>query len=309
MKNVLIIITVFTFLSVFVVSCGQKKNDNSSHKTNTIENSTSKKYSDKYLSVDLSNDWSVSEYGAHNKTYSIFSFKVDSRGNIYDDFNKDHQQIGEISKTTVDGMPAITRLQKYMQNKMKKCRVWLIYDGKNVISFNVAADENVFNDAEANSIMAKVKILNKGKNVKLPTKQNKEEYSKPDSYPADVIAKLKDVLSEDSILTEESLNNAMNAIIKMQQIDKADSNDSVINSIVTKYGFSSLDELLNKTLKPATTCAFIMNMIKNSADQQLDNISFIKDFILQNKVSAADLKFTYEHWDLVMKLYSISIKQ
>lgn len=308
MKKTAIIITVFAFLSILVISCGSDKSNDSSQEQDKAENSSVKAFSDQYLSVDLGDDWTVSEYGAHNRTYSIFSFKVDSKGNIYDDFNKDHEQVGEVSETTVDGMPAITRLQKFMQNSMKKGRVWLIYDGTNVISFNVAADENKFDDAMAQSIATKVKILNKGQNVKLPTSK-KAEFSKPDTFPEETINKLGDALSDNNLLTEETINKAMAVLKTMGQTNKEELKGNAADSIASQYGFSGLNDMLDKTLKPAITCATILNMIKNSKGQKTDATEFLKDFVSQNQVSVADLKFTYAHWDLVMKLYAVSNKK
>ena len=308
MKKTAIFFMMFAFSSMLIISCGSDKSNDASQTTEETNNASAKAYSDQYLSVDLGDDWIVSEYGAHNNTYSMFSFKVDSKGNIYDDFNKDHEQVGEVSETTVDGMPAITRLQKFMQNTMKKGRVWLIYDGTDVISFNIATDENNFDDAVAKSIAAKVKILNKGQNVKLPTSK-KAEFSKPDTYPEATINKLSDALSDNNLLTEEIINKAIDALSSMQQMNKDEFNDNVADSIAVQYGFGGLNDMLDKSLKPATTCAAILNTIKNSEEQNTDITEFLNGFISQNPVSAGDLKFTYEHWDLVMKLYTISSKE
>ncbi len=67
--------------------------------------------------------------------------------------------------------------------------------------------------------------------------------------------------------------------------------------------------MFNKTLKPAATCAAFLNIVKNGEDQKIDALPLLKGLVSQNPISAADIKFTYEHWDLVMKLYSQTSKE
>ncbi len=123
-----------------------------------------------YISVSLDNNWTVTGSGAHNNDgYSVFSYVVDSSGDIYKDFNQDHKQIGEITETTVDGMPAVTRIQEYKSNEIMRSRAYLIYDGKNIIAVTVAAPQEVYNDDTAKAIAEHISVLHKGENVTLPT--------------------------------------------------------------------------------------------------------------------------------------------
>lgn len=124
--------TVFIFAialtSLFFVSCGGSDNE---EQTKETEKTGPNIYKGNYLSFELEEDWDTSPNSAHNtKTgHSIFSFGVYSSGDIHNDFLVDHEQIGEITETIVDGMPALTRLQKYKQKEMRIGRVWLIYNG------------------------------------------------------------------------------------------------------------------------------------------------------------------------------------
>ena len=311
MKKLTLILTIFS-LSVFLWSCGGDKSDKTnSEKTEKTENTKTKTFSNKYLSVELTGDWTISKSSAKNSAqYSLYSFKEENTSNIYDAFNKDLEQIGDITETTVDGMPAVTRIQKFMQNDMKTSRVWLIYDGVNIISFNVAAPEKIFDDKIAKSIVAKVKILNKGQNVKLPTKE-KSEFVKPAEFPEQTLNNLKDVLVKDSFLSETIIQNALKTFTTLQDYDTLKVHDlnkearmAIADSIARLNGFDNVNVMFTKVLQPSLTCATVLGMIEKGGSQDNTNLMFLKDFLSQNKLSYADLKCTYENWDLIMELYS-----
>ena len=311
MKKLTLILTIFS-LSVILWSCGGDKSDKTtSEQTEKTDNATTKIFSNKYLSVELTGNWTISKYGASNdEKYSLFSFKEENTSNIYDAFNKDFEQIGDITETTVDGMPAVTRIQKFMQNEMKTSRVWLIYDGVNIISFNVAAPEKIFDDEIAKSIVSKVKILNKGQNVELPTKE-KSEFVKPTEFPEQTLNDLKDVLIEDSFLSKTIIQNALKTFTALQDYDTLKVQDlnkearmTIADSAANANEFSNINEVFNKVLKPSLTCATVLSMIEKDNSQNKINSIFLKDFLSQNKLSYADLKCTYENWDLIMELYS-----
>ena len=136
--------------------------------TSTDQNK--KVFETEYISVSLDNNWTITSSGAQNNNdYSVFSYVVNSSGDIYNDFNHDHKQIGEITETKIDGMPAITRIQEYMSNKKMRSRAYLINDGNTIIAVTIAAPQEVYNDDTAKSIAKNISVLHKGDNVTLPT--------------------------------------------------------------------------------------------------------------------------------------------
>lgn len=302
MKKLTLVLFIISSLVLF--SCN--KGNSSKEVSENIENTGTENYSSEYLNVDLGKDWPEYEKDG----YAVFSFEVDSSGNIYNDFNQDLEQIGDVTETTVDGMPAITRLQKFMQNELLLSRVWLIYDGKNMFSFNVSAPEKIFDDKVAKSIVSKVVILNKGKNVTLPVEEE-NKYKKPDIYPVAIMDTLQEVLSSDALLSVENVNNSIKALTAMQNIKDADNLSQenlkeMSDKIYTSCGFTDIEDLVNTTLKPATFSATIFTMIKNSEPDNSGIAAILKGILSQNNISSADLKFTYEHWDLIMKLIAVS---
>jgi hypothetical protein len=315
MDKVKVIIAALLFASLFFTACGGDKSGDSPQKSKKSNDGTSKVFKTDNLSITLDGDWTVSEYGAHNsKGYSVFSFLAGNSGNIYDDFNQDHEQVGEITKTTVDGMPAVTRRQKFQQNEMKMSRVWLIYDGKNVINFSVSASENIYDDKIAQELVSNVEILHKGSDVKLPVNEGtsaegaaqEKIYAKPASFPEEVIVSLKDVLSADAILSEKKMNDAIKVINVLQKMedngDNDNNRDEIVNKVAKDNGFSDFEDLMNSTLQPSLLSATVLSMIEK--DKSGAAAPILKAMLGQNKLSYADLKFTYDHWDLVMQLYN-----
>jgi len=318
MKKTTLIFVGIALAILLLPSCGnsnKQSETNSSNTKDTKQVSEKKVFETENISVRLDNDWTITSSGAQNNDdYSVFSFIVNSSGNIYNDFNNDLEQIGEVTETTIDGMPAITRKQKFQQNETKLSRVWLIYNGENVLSFNVAAPENIFDDKVAKSIASKVKILHKGKNVQLPV-DGKSKYMKPEIFPKNTINKFKDVLSSDNSLTIDLMNNAIKTLSALQSIDETkianlskDEKMAIADSIYSSHGFANIDEMLDKTLKPTIICATILTMIDKKKTDENVMVPFLKDFISQNEVSFEDLKFTYDNWDLVMKLDKLAEK-
>jgi hypothetical protein len=314
MKKAALVVFAVILSAMFLISCGGDKSGDSVRKSESSNDGSAKIYKTDELSIELGNDWTVSRDGAHNSKYSIFAYLARNTGNIYDSFNQDHEQVGEISETTVDGMPAVTRLQKFRQNEVKMSRVWLIYDGKNIIALTVAASENIYDDNFARELISKTKILHKGNNVKLPVEgervtDNTNKYKKPSSFPEEFVRSLNDVLVSDAVLTEENMNNAVKVVETIQKMSGSEEKDKneIINNVAKEQGFSDFDDMMNKTLKPSILSATVLSMIEKNNSEAVKTI--LKALLGENKLSYADLKFTYDHWDEVMNLYNMIQKK
>jgi len=307
MKKIVFILAI-AFASTALISCGGSNDEDNQQ---TEENETKQSvYKDSYVSIELDNDWNVNDGGARNETtgYSIFSFGVYSSGDIHEDFLVDHEQIGEITETTVDGMPAVTRLQKYKTNEMRMGRVWLIYDGTDIVSFNVDAPENEFNDDVAQEIIAKVTVLNKGENVKLPKKEGKT-YFKPEEFPEDIINNFSEYLSTDVILTEENVKNAIVLMDTLINFDTTGVNalsdeqkNALADSINQEYGFDNMQNMIDITYKPVMASIMFLALFENHDDNNPIADELIIDMLKQNSVSKEDIKFTYDNWEIISEL-------
>jgi len=307
MKKIVFIL-VIAFAATTLISCGSSNDEDNQQ---TEENETKQSvYKDSYVSVELDKDWNVNDGGAYNETtgYSVFSFGVYSSGDIHDDFIEDHEQIGEITETTVDGMPALTRLQKYKSNEMRMGRVWLIYDGTDIISFNVDAPENEFNDDVAQEIIAKVTVLNKGENVTFPEKV-KKTYFRPEEFPEELLNKFSEYLATDVLLTEENVKNAIVLIDTLKNIDTTgvyalsdEQKIALTDSIYQTYGFDNTQNMLDIVYKPVMASVVFLALFENQDDNNPVADELIIDMLKQNSVSKEDIRFTYDNWELTSEL-------
>lgn len=309
MKKITFIFAIF-FATTLFFSCGNGDKEDDKQKTETNKNEENT-YTDSYVSIELDSDWDISQGNAINKktNYSVFSFGVYSSGNIYEDFLVDHEQVGEITETTVDGMPAITRLQKYKAKEKKLGRVWLINNGTDIISFNIDAPENSFDDKVAQEIIKNVKVLNKGKDVKLHVAKAEKTYYKPDVFPEEILNQYTDSYSKEVLLTVEKLQNAINLMDKLNNLDTSivnkfsdEENTAYNDSLFNSYSFNNMEDLINNTYQPAFRATIVFSLFEGKDTDMVED-ALIKDMISQNPVSYEDIKFTYDNWDLVVQLY------
>jgi hypothetical protein len=137
--------------------------------------------------------------------------------------------------------------------------------------------------------------------------ETKSKYVKPTDFPEKLFSDLSDVLSDKSFLNISTLNNTIEIFSELQNINTLkDLSEEIkkakLDSIIKSFEYSSLDDLMNKSVQPVLLSASILTIVSDiDPDKNVEN-SFIKDFLSQNPVSLNDLKFTYENWDKVMKL-------
>ncbi len=310
MKKLALIVGLSLIFGLY--SCGggdSKKEEKNAGKAQSSNKTVT--FSTNYLSIELPAGWVVSQYGAHNaEGFSIFSFsKGRSGGDLRDGFNKDHEVISEDTETTVDGLPALTRKQKYMQNEVKILRTWIIDDGKNLISFNVAAPEKVFNDKTAEELVKKVVIKNHYK-TKGDEGKKAAKVTKPAAFPQKTFNEVSDIFSENTVLSDETIANSVKALKALKAFEGAmdDSRGAAIaDSVVKANGIDNLEKLTTKILPTAYTTITVLKLMEKaeSSDNDVERnmaMDMIKSFVTQNNISAADLKYAYDNWDNVAEL-------
>jgi hypothetical protein len=313
MKNLMMILGLGIVLTFY--SCGGGDNSKKkSEKEDVQKNSAAKmtEFSNEYLSIELPGHWSISsEFGAHNdEGLSMFTFKAgDSGTDLPEVFNKDQEAIGEVSETVVDGLPAVTRKQKFMQNEMKISRTWLIDDGKNVISFNVAAPENSFDENKAQELIKKVKIKNHYTNDN-GNKNTADKIARPAAFPQKTINEISDNFSQNTVLSDEGIENALKALNALNSFKgQVDDNRKaeIADSILAANGIEDFNKLTAEVIPTAFASMTILKLMEkaespsNEAEGKMAK-EMIKAFVSQNKISAADLKYTYDNWDKVKEL-------
>ncbi len=309
---------ILAFSAVLIMySCGGNKEGAKKETAQQVTIKKSVTFTNQYLSIELPGDWKVSQYGAHNNEgLSIFSFKAGNSGdNMKDAFNKDHEPIGEIEETTVDGLPALTRKQKFMQNEMKISRVWLIDDGRNIISFNVAAAENVFNDKKAQKLVEKVKVKNHYTDNN--QKAQKASMVKPNDFPQKTVIEIADIFSQNTVLNDESIEKSIKAFKILKkfngQVDES-RKTAIADSILKANGIDDFEKITTQVIPVAFSSLSILKLMEKaeSSDNEIEHnmaVDMIKSFITQNNVSEADLKYTFNNWDKVLELTKFEEKK
>ena len=160
MRNVVLILSFLVM--AFIIACG---NENSQKKQTAAEQKTVKTdtnyvFETDFIKVKLGEGWANSADGAKSRVgCNVISYTVEKAENLRDLFDKDLEQVGAITDTTVDGQPAVTRVEKYAKKKPPMIgRIWFIDNDKNVIVFKAFAPPNVFDDNIAKEIVGYVKI-------------------------------------------------------------------------------------------------------------------------------------------------------
>ena len=311
MKKLAMIVGLSLIFALYSCGVGDSKKEEKNAGKAQSSSAKTVTFSTKYLSIELPSGWVVSQYGAHNaEGFSIFSFIAGSSGgDLRDGFNKDHEVISEDTETTVDGLPAVTRKQKYMQNEVKILRTWIIDDGKNLISFNVAAPEKVFNDDKANELVKKVIVTNHY-DTNSGEEKTSNKMAKPAEFPQKTFNEISDIFSENAVLSDEKIANAVKALKALKGFEgTVDDNRgmAIADSVAKANGVDNFEELTTKILPTAYTAVTVLKLMEETESYNNDvkrnmAMDMIKGFVTQNNISAADLKYTYDNWDKVAEL-------
>ena len=161
-------------------------------------------------------------------------------------------------------------------------------------------------------VIEESKNAEKGKEEKKEAQRSKSDYVKPDAFPGETFAKLKEVLSDNSKLDETKLNKTLRLFDDIN--DQAgleglseEGKGAKIDSIAKQYDFASLDDAITGTIQPALLSATILTLVTKT-EGKTGSEQMLKAFLSQNPISLQDLKFTYDNWDKVMLLQDKTIK-
>ena len=153
------------------------------------------------------------------------------------------------------------------------------------------------------------KLIDEKNKTKEDQVANNAKYTKTSVFPEKFFTSIKENLSSNELLNKQDLKNSISFLTKIQNIDTTGmtnlsetEKNAKIDSIAKTFGFANLDEVVNKCVKPALLSASILTMVGKIDPDKIANSEFIKDFISQNPVSYNDLKFTYDNWNMIIKL-------
>lgn len=288
---------------------GKNKNDSKEEVAQNYQSSTGN------LIVELKDGWTKGQTGIEGpEGHKLYAYNFESSGDIYEDIDDDYsEKLDEVKEVNVDGLPALTIKRKFMQNEVVMQRVWLIYNGIDVILFAVQAPEAKFNDEIALAVIPNVKITERQENVELPSKA-KEKYVKPANFPEDIANKLTDLYAENVILTDDIINKVQTALQAIQNYDNEgfdfenadEAANQLVDSIAKANGVDGWYQI-EKTVSVAFTSAGILlplmahldSIDENSVDYAA-SIDIVKSSISNYNISLEDLKYCYENWDKVV---------
>ena len=235
MKNLIYLL----IASMVVISCNCSESDK--NKNNTHKESSGNLYEDDNLIVQNLENWSGKK-GPND--IGFYTWDIQSSGDIYKDLEDQYSEIDEVhEKTEVDGLPALTQLKQYQQNETIKERVWLIWNGKSVIQFSVAAPLNKNDDKEAWKVRVKVKIKPREDDVSLPDPKRLLA-DKPDYFPHKATELFANHWGSQIILSDSAIQNALQFNTYLNQISagtvevafKLDKNNrELLDSLATTF--------------------------------------------------------------------------
>ncbi len=314
-------ITLFMSLTALLIlsACGGNSG-NATNKDSGQNQSKSVIYksSEGILTCTLPSDWKSNGNGPDNFKMYGGIYKWSSK-DIYKDIKHNYgfEPIDKVTKVQVDGLPALTIKEKFMQNVEKIKRTWMVYNGIDIIEIVVQSNTANWNDNVAKNIISKVKINKRAKNVTLSKSaekdNNKNNYIKPQSFPEEYFKSIQGVFSSKKLLNENNINNGISMFKEIQNIDTTNMHGQsdeqmtkLFDNIAAKYGFSDLNNAINQTVTPAFLSVSILSMSSRVQSGKFGNYDFIKDFIRQNPISYDDLKFSYDNWDKIMELVTLT---
>ena len=288
-------------LSAFLFSCGNGSNEENKDEQN--DNVTGEYTSeDGLITAKLPNGWNNDGTGPN--TFKVYSYIMENTGDIHKDIVSDYLELlDEVKEVKVDNLPALTKKEKFQQNKEMISRTWLVYNGTDIICIVVQSEEPQWDDNVAKNIASLIKINKRKDNVKLPAPIEKEKYIRPESFPELVAESFKDYyLDKPAILSVENIEKSLKIYIVLKELGKEKINYedeaqmAVLDSIVTANGLEN-SEVFIKTIKIAYVAFDLINgfskLDKLETDTESYKISFeiLKSMIEQTKICKEDIIF------------------
>lgn len=293
---------------LIMVSCGsssEKKEDNQKQETaNSV-------YEDENLTVETGEGWDMKK-GPNN--HGFYTWTIESCGDAYKDIEDQYTEIpSEVEKVMVDGLPALTKLKTYQQNETIKERVWLIYNGNNLIQFSVSAPLANFDDAEAKKVIGWVKVKNRTESVELPS-QKMNIYDKPKEFPEKMAGKLNVHLGNDPVLSKEKIEMAKNLNQKLNdlatdttnlEVFKNKENTMVLDSLAQSCElkdwaqFESIVKIAGASVSDLLGFMADLEKMEEGTENYNLTLDATVQIINQTKVSFNDLRFVYDNWEFV----------
>ncbi len=313
MKNLALLFIIVSFLGLF--SCGDGSEDKSK---NEEEQSTNNNIADEYSAADglitanLPEEWKND--GTGPDSFKLYSYIMDNTGDIHKDIIDNYAELlDEVKEVNVDGLPALTKKEKFQQNQEMISRTWLVYNGIDIICIVVQSYTENWDDNVADNILSQIKINKRKGNVSLPESIEKAKFIRPESFPETIAESFNEhYVNNPTILSIENIDKSAKIFLALKGLGKENLNYSddvsklVIDSVVNANGLENSQVFL-ETIKVSFVSFDLINAftelkkIDKDSESYKTSYDIIKSMIIQTEVNKEDILFVYNNWDTCKK--------
>ncbi|RLD70756.1 MAG: hypothetical protein DRJ10_20055 [Bacteroidetes bacterium] len=309
MKNLALLFMVVFFLGLF--SCGSGSEDKAKNEEEQSTDNTAGEYSDAdgVVTGNLPDGWKND--GTGPDSFKLYSYIMDNTGDIHKDIVTDDwvDLLDKVKEVNVDGLPALTKKEKFQQNKEMISRTWLVYNGTDIICVVVQSEKEKWDNHVASDIIARIKINKRKGNVSLPEPVEKAKFIRPELFPETIAESFNEHYANNSaILSIENIDKSAKIFLALKELGKENLNYSddasklVIDSVVNTNGLEDSQVFL-ETIKVSFVSfdlikAFMeLKKIEKDSESYKMSYDIIKSMIIQTEVNKEDILFVYNNWD------------
>lgn len=309
MRNFALLFMVVFFLGLF--SCGSGSEDKAKNEEEQTTGNTVGEYSDAdgVVTANLPDGWKND--GTGPDSFKLYSYIMDNTGDIHKDIVTDDwvDLLDKVKEVNVDGLPALTKKEKFQQNQEMISRTWLVYNGTDIICVVVQSEKEKWDDSVASNILSRIKINKRKGNVSLPEPVEKEKFIRPESFPEIIAESFNEhYVNNPAILSIENIEKSTQIYLAIKELGEENLNYSddasklVIDSVVNANGLEDSQVFL-ETIKVSFVSfdlikAFTeLKKIESGSETYKLSYDMIKSMIIQTEISKEDIDFVYNNWE------------
>ncbi len=296
-------------LSFGLFSCGSGSEDKAKNEEEQSTDHTEYSSKSGIVTANLPDGWKND--GTGPDSFTLYSYIMDNTGDIHKDIIDDYAELlDEVKEVKVDGLPALTKKEKFQQNQEMISRTWLVYNGTDIICVVVQSEKEKWDDKVASDILKRIKINKRGANVSLPEPVEEKRFIRPESFPEELAESFKEHYANNSkTLSIENLEKSTNIYLALKEIGKEnldnidEASKLVVDSLAKVNGFEDSKVFMN-TIKISFTAFSIINAftelkkIESGSESYKMSYDMIKSIIIQTEICKEDMQFVYNNWDI-----------
>lgn len=309
MRNLVLLLMVILSISLF--SCdGGSKEKTKQVESQSINNTAFSGYSaeDGLITIKLPDGWKNDGNGPNG--FKVYAYIMDNTGDIHKDIIDEYAELlDEVKEIKVDGLPTLTKKEKFQQNQEMISRTWLIYNGKDIICVVVRTEMAQWNDSVADNILSGIKINKREENVELPKPFEGKKFIRPESFPEQIVESFNESYATSAVLSVKNMEKCSTVFQALKGLEKENVEYSdaasvlLLDSVATANGLENYEQFI-KTVKVSSVAfglfaAFTeMEKLEKGSESYKMSSTILQSMITQTGTSKEDLKFVYNNWDM-----------